>query len=113
MEQRFAQGLMASSVTVATQSLLCNTTQNPGRHPFSFDIRRLCRNSRLYSYQDDRLLAPSELYKVYGWREAELSGLSLAHCVDMLGDSMALPTVGLALASLIFTAGHAIPNLWE
>ena len=87
--------------------------RNPRRGPWSFDLRRLCRNSRMYSYQHDRLLVPTELYKMYGWRSVDLSVLSLAHCQDMLGDSMALPTVGLALASLILIAGEAIPDLWE
>ena len=113
MEHRRLQELTASNVSMATEGLICNTTQNPNRGPWSFDLRRLCRNSRMYSYQDDRLLVPTELYKMYGWRSVDLSGLSLAHCQDMLGDSMALPTVGLALASLILTAGEAIPDLWE
>ena len=113
MEHRRLQELTASNVSMATEGLICNTTQNPNRGPWSFDLRRLCRNSRMYSYQDDRLLVPTELYKMYGWRSVDLSGHSLAHCQDMLGDSMALPTVGLALASLILIAGEAIPDLWE
>ena len=113
MEQKSLQDLTVSNVLVATRSLLCNTTQNPSRQPFSFVLRRMCRNSRMYSYQDDRLLVPSELYKIYGWNAADLSGFTLANCQDMLGDSMALPTLGVALASLIFTAGHAIPDMWE
>ena len=113
MEHRRLQELTASNVSMATEGLICNTTQNPNRGPWSFDLRRLCRNSRMYSYQDDRLLVPTELYKMYGWRSVDLSGHSLAHCQDMLGDSMALPTVGLALASLILIAGEASPDLWE
>ena len=112
MEQRGLQELTASNVLAATRDLICNTTQNPKRNPFSRGVRRLCRNSRVYSYEDDRLLVPSELYRIYGWKEPNLSGLSMAKCVDMLGDSMALPTLGVALVSLIFTAGHAIPDMW-
>ena len=113
MEQRCLQELTAWSVFAATQSLICNTTQNLARQAFSFELKRLCRRDRLYSYQDDRLLVPPELYNIYGWKDADLSGLSLAHCLDLLGDSMALPTVGLAFISLIYTAGEAIPDLWE
>ena len=113
MEQQCLQKLTVSNVLAATQGLICNTTQNPKRHPFAHGVRRLCRTSRLYSYEYDRLLVPSELYRIYGWKEPNLSGLSMAKCVDLLGDSMALPTLGVALVSLIFTAGHAIPDLWQ
>ena len=113
MQQHGFQEFTASNVLAATRGLICNTTQNPKRHPFSYGVRRLCRGSRVYSYEDDRLLVPSELYRIYGWKAPNLSDLSMAKCIDLLGDSMALPTLGVALVSLIFTAGHAIPDVWQ
>ena len=113
MEQHGLQELTASNISAATRSLICNTTHNPKRQPFSHGVCRLRRNSRLYYFEDDRLLVPSELYKIYGWKNPNLSDVSMAKCVDLLGDSMSLPTLGVALVSLIFTAGRAIPDLWQ
>jgi len=92
--------------------LLCETTQNPSRTPWSFDLKRLCRHSRPYSYKHDRLLTPGELFGIYGWERPCLEHLSRTECCDLLGDSMALPTIAVAMASVIYTVGRGIPTLW-
>ena len=85
----------------AAQGLLCDTTQNPSRRPWSFNLQRLCRSSRPYSYQWDRRMLACEAFRAYGWESVTLDGLSEPQCWDLLGDSMALPTLAVAMISLL------------
>ena len=84
-----------------TASLLADLSQNPNRRPWANKLKRVTRESRWYSYSEDRLLAPCEMYRIYGWTAADVSGLSYAAAIDLLGDSMVLQTLGVVLDSTI------------
>ena len=75
-------------------TLLADVSQNLARRPWANRLKRITRDSRWYSYGEDRLLAPSELFRIYGWSAPNVSGLTYAHAVDLLGDSMVLHTLG-------------------
>lgn len=112
LDQLDISELTATNVRMAVQNLMCETTQNPARGPFSFDVKRLCRRSRPYSYSHDRMLYPSEMFALYGWDKPVLRRLTRGECGDLIGDSMALQSVGAALLALICSVGLAIPGLW-
>ena len=82
-------------------TLLADVSQNPARRPWANKLKRITRDSRWYSYGEDRLLAPSELFRIYGWSAPDVSALTYAHAVDLLGDSMVLHTLGVVLDSVI------------
>ena len=82
-------------------TLLADVSQNPARRPWANKLKRITTDSRWYSYGEDRLLAPCELFRIYGWSAPNVSGLTYAHAVDLLGDSMALHTLGVVLDSVI------------
>ena len=82
-------------------TLLADVSQNPARRPWGNKLKRVTRDSRWYSYSEDRLLAPSELFRIYGWSGPDVSALTYAHAVDLLGDSMVLHTLGVVLDSTI------------
>ena len=93
----------------AAAGLVCDLTQNPEFTPWSRGLPRICRQSKLYVYSWDRRMRPDEAFAMYGWRRVNLSSLSDADCWGLLGDSMALPTLGVALAALLGAAGGGIP----
>ncbi|MCP4243351.1 MAG: hypothetical protein GY772_22570 [bacterium] len=94
-------------------NLFVDVSQNPGRCPWSFGLHRLTRNSRIYSYEHDRILSPFEAFRVYGWRNPCLEGLAASEAWDLLGDSMALPTLAVAVSAVVLGAGPYMPGLWE
>ena len=89
-------------------SLLADVSQNPARRPWANKLKRITRDSRWYSYGEDRLLTPSELFRIYGWSAPNFSTLTYAHAVDLLGDSMVLHTLGVVLDSVI-----CVCDRWE
>jgi hypothetical protein len=47
---------------------------------------------------------------MYGWNHADLSSMSTNDACDLLGDSMALPTLGVALTALLRIVGESLPK---
>ena len=91
--------------------LVCDPTQNPEFKPWGRGLPRVCRTSKPYVYSWDRRMRPIEAFAMYGWRRANLAPLSDSDGWDLLGDSMALPTLGVALVALLGAAGGGIPAL--
>ena len=95
------------------KQLICDPSQNPGRHPWGLCLRRLTRGSRPYIYAEDRCMFPLEAYRVYGWESPTLDGLTDDEAWDLLGDSMALQTLGVAASGLLLSLGERLPGLWR
>jgi hypothetical protein len=90
--------------------LFTNTIQNPKRRPWGYKLGRLTRRSRFYAYGEDSLLSLGEVFRMYGWDQADLSSMSTHDAFDLLGDSMALPTTGVALTALLRIVGESLPQ---
>ena len=95
------------------RQLLCDPTQNPGRNPWSMHLRRLTRGCRPYIYSQDRCMFPLEAFRAYGWDNPCLHGLTDDEAWDLLGDSMALQTLGVAVSALLWALGERLPGLWQ
>ena len=111
--QRDAMEVTQSARQRAAQKLLVNYTQNPDRKPWGYVLGRFTRSCRWYSFEDDRLLSAHELFRIYGWRQVSLEGISYSDAVDMIGDSMALPTLGVALLAFTLACGRSIFACWD
>ena len=94
------------------RGLFVDVSQMPGRRPWRYGLRRATRNSKFYSYEHDRLITAEEVFKMYGWRAPRLEGLSHGKALDLLGDSMALPTLAVAAYALVLSAGDVMPGLF-
>ncbi len=93
--------------------LFPDVSQNPGRKPWSVGLRRVLRNSRVYSYEHDRILSAYEVFRIYGWRDPVLQGLTESQAWDLVGDSMALPPLAVALFGLLLGARPHARELWD
>ena len=76
-------------------------------------MRRVLRNSRVYSYEHDRILSAYEVFRIYGWRDPVLQGLTERQAWDLVGDSMALPPLAVALFGLLLGARPHARELWD
>ena len=94
------------------EGLVADTSQNPERKPWGLGLPRLTRTCKPYLYSWARRIRPGEAFEAYGWRRPALHTLSDAECWDLLGDSMALPTLAAALVSLLGAAGEGLPGLF-
>ena len=94
-------------------NLFVDVSQNPHRHPWSYGLHRLTRNSHIYSYEHDRAISAFEAFRIYGWRSPCLEGLTTSEAWDLIGDSMALQTLAVSIVALAFGAGEYMPGLWE
>ena len=54
-----------------------------------------------------------EGFRAYGWPNPCLDGLSMRQGFELLGDSMALPTLGVAMYAMVLGAGEAMPGLFQ
>ena len=93
--------------------LIADLSQNPARRPWADKLKRLTRTSRPYSFSEDRLLFPEDLFRIYGWVNPDVSALTYAEAVDLLGDSMALPTLGVVLDSIMVSCRSSLSDLWS
>ena len=112
LAQQQATEVTAHTRDLVCQGLLVNVSQNPARRPWSYDLGRLTRTSRYYSFADDRVLSAQELFRIYGWQRANLTGIKFGDAIDMLGDSMALPTLGVAMSALIIAGSRSVFSCW-
>lgn len=56
------------------------------------------------------MMHPLEAFRAFGWRRSKLDGLTHGECWDLIGNSMALPT----LAVVVVAAFHAVDiGVWE
>lgn len=110
------RGLTPSSVQDRPRiaaNLFIDVAQNPGHRPWSFGLHRVTRNSQIYSYEHDRVISAFEAFRIYGWRNPCLEGLASSEAWDLLGDSMALQTLAVAVSGLLLGAGWHMPGVWE
>ncbi len=75
-------------------------------------MHRFARSSKIYSYGQDRILSAFEAFRLYGWQDPRLEGLGPTDAWDLLGESMALQPLGVAVSALLIGAGPHIPGLW-
>ena len=103
----------AANRSLITKDLICDPTQNPCRNPWGTNLRRMTRVSRPYIYEKDRSMFPLEGYRAYGWQNPCLEGLTDDEAWDLLGDSMALQTLGVAVSALLCSLGERLPGVWR
>jgi len=75
----YQRNLSPISETLRTniaEDLILDLSQNPCRQPWTYGLKRLCRNSRPYSYSLDRMITPYEAFRIYGWLHPNLSSIS-------------------------------------
>ncbi len=100
------------------QALHCNFSQNPSwsnlRTPWT--LSTVCTSTRLYNYAQVRVWVPSEAMRAHGWDAngcgPNVQGLTIAQGWDLVGESMALQSLGLAIWSLLLACGERLPELW-
>jgi hypothetical protein len=106
--------LDASKRSEMAAGLFVDLSQNALRKPFGHGLRRVTRNSTIYSFEHDRVVTAEEGFKMYGWSpRPRLDGFSERQAIDILGDSMALPTLAVAMYSLLLGAADIMPDLFE
>ena len=94
-----------TDVQVHKCPLLLDVSQSADRKPFAVDkMRAMCSSSTFYYFPQDRCLLPKEHLFLAGWPSeagaVSVEGLSPTQIRDLAGESMSLPCVTLALASL-------------
>ena len=99
--------------SAVVSQLTCDPTQNPCRQPWGTKLHRITRRTRPYIYEKDRCMFPWEAYRIYGWENPCLDDLKDGEAWDLLGDSMALQTLGVAASALICSLGERLPGLWH
>ena len=92
----------------------CDFSQNAllgGSKPRSF-----CTTTRLYDYEQDRVILPVELLKAMGWTAGggvTFRNMSENQARDLVGECQALQPLAVASWALILAAGDALPGLWR
>ena len=94
-------------------SLIVDVSQDARRGAYAdAAVRSMCSGSVFYSYQHDRLLCPSEHLLLLGWNRGVVESLPDSLTPPMLrelsGESMACPSVGVALSALLATMGAGV-----
>ena len=71
------------------------------------------RRCKPYSYKDERVLTPAEMFKLHGWSSPKLESQCKSALLDLIGDSMAMPLLAVSLMSLLVAVGEEMPFLWD
>ena len=99
------------------KDLLVNLSQGVDRKPWSVGvIGRLTTNSRWYSFDQDALLQPEELWANYGRYvagEDSATQTPLPPMQRLLGNCMAVQPVAAILHAMICEYSGRIPGLWS
>jgi len=108
-----------SDCTKAKSNLFCDISQNLAWLRPTKGASVYCRESRFYSYEQDRLLIPSELLASMGWvvdksahPPPSTAALNPSELQDLIGESQALPCVAACIWALVLAAGHDLPGMW-
>eukprot|EP00971_Amphidinium_carterae_P339074 6476680-Amphidinium_carterae.4 len=92
------------------KDLFCDISQSADRRPFSQgELRTLTTSSELFSYGQARLLLPCEHLLALGFDKLELKNISATAVKSMAGGAFALPTMAMALSSVVMS----LPGYWE
>ncbi len=72
---------------------------------------------KLYSYQHDRALAPTEVMNALGWQvggwRPTYASISPRQLTDLLGESAAVQSMAVATWAFLIACSHALPDLWS
>ncbi len=83
-------------------------------------MKTVCKSSRLYSFELDRIVTPVELLRVHGWDldglggvpPVTLTGIPRSKAYDLIGECMAMQSVAVAIWSLVCATGTATKGVW-
>jgi len=88
--------------------LVVDVSQSVHRRPWSLGrLHTVTTSTKAYSFGLERVLAPEELLVIYGWPRGMAEATHTIGRTDMrkmVGETMALPTVGAAMAALLVAA---------
>lgn len=88
--------------------LVVDVSQSVERHPWSYErLHTVTTSTRAYSFSLERVLAAEELLMMHGWpREIAEAPHTIGRAAmrDLVGETMALPTVAAAMAALLVAA---------
>jgi len=86
----------------AVQNLVVDVSQGLKFKPWHFDkLPCLTTSTTCYLFGRDRLLTEAEKFKVLGFPDVVLSGLSKSATKDLIGDAMAVYSIGLVASAMI------------
>eukprot|EP00971_Amphidinium_carterae_P305104 6062668-Amphidinium_carterae.3 len=92
------------------KDLYCDISQSAERRPFSQgELRTLTTSSELFSYGQARLLLPCEHLLALGFGKVDLRNISGSAQKSLAGGAFALPTMAMALSSVV----TSLPGYWE
>lgn len=88
------------------QGLVIDVSQAVQRKPWTRGgpCRTFCTGSETYSFEADRILLPEEELALLGFPPGLLSGITLSEGYELVGQSMAICSVGLGQAVLLSAA---------
>lgn len=90
--------------------LLVDVSQSVQRRPWSLsNLHTVTTSTKAYSCLLERVLAPEEVLLIYGWPRAMAEAnhnLGRAAMRNLVGETMALPTIAVAMVSMLVTAYH-------
>ncbi len=105
-----------SDTEEAKQGLVYDVSQNPGFTKATKILPTICCGSLIYDFEMDRLLVPLELMRIMGWScdpTISTSDLRAGQLQELVGNLMALPSLAVALWSVLLAAGSEFPGTWS
>ena len=95
-------------------NLYCDVSQGICRKPWMLDVLHCSTTaSQWYSFERDGLLDPRELFRLHGFDTPPEAACAPAELQVLIGNCMAVPSVGAVLHGLLCACGWALPNCFE
>lgn len=106
------RGLSKGEVDEVRGSLMVDISQGVERTPWKLQFGTITTTSEFYSYGLDRNITDFEKFQGLGFNlDTDFRGLSVVALRDLVGEAMALPSVGTMLQAMVL--GIRYPGLWE
>lgn len=83
--------------------LVIDISQGHDYKPWAFNIGCFTTSSYFYHYGFDRMITEREKFKLLGFPAVDVTGFKINSLQDLVGDAMALPSVGTFLACMVTT----------
>lgn len=103
--------LPAATERDLTAALVVDFSQSLKFKPWSRQAPCFSTSTRLYMFERDRVMVQSEVFRILGFADIDLSGLSETNLRDLSGDAMAIYSAVQVVASVALVL--PFPNLFS
>ena len=98
----------------AAANLFCDVSQGICRHPWTLDVLNCTTTSSVwYSFERDSILDPREIFRLHGFDTPPEDVCNFVELQGLIGNCMAVPSVGSVLHGLLCSCGSSLPDCFE